>query len=209
MRHYFIFLFILLVTFFGLVVFWLFGRGEIGKDIPDELVTSTPPVVTVTNFEECVNVVGAVMESYPRQCNYNGQNFVEYIGNELEKQDLIQLTNPRPNQVIDTPLVVTGQARGNWFFEANFPVTLVNWDGLIIAEGFAQAQVDPSDNSEQGWMTEEFVPFSVTLNFEYPTVYDRGSLILHKSNASGLPEHDDALEIPIRFSSTSTVEVLY
>lgn len=33
----------------------------------------------VTNFEECVATGQPVMESYPRQCNYQGHNFVEVI----------------------------------------------------------------------------------------------------------------------------------
>lgn len=33
----------------------------------------------VTNFEECVEKTGIVMESYPRQCRYNDQTFVEEI----------------------------------------------------------------------------------------------------------------------------------
>jgi len=59
-----------------------------------------------------------IMESYPRQCRDNEDNlFVEYIGNELEKTDLIHLDNPRPNQTIVSPLQITGQARGNWFLK--------------------------------------------------------------------------------------------
>jgi hypothetical protein len=49
-------------------------------------------------------------------------------------------------------------------------------------------------------MTEEFVPFSGTLEFDRPAYGDRGSLILKKSNPSGLSERDDAYEIPIRFA---------
>ena len=52
-------------------------------------------------------------------------------------------------------------------------------------------------------MTEEFVPFSAVLEFVTPTAGDpelnRGTLILQKDNPSGLPEHDDALEIPVVF----------
>lgn len=33
----------------------------------------------VSNFEECVAVGNPVMESYPRQCNHQGKNFVEEI----------------------------------------------------------------------------------------------------------------------------------
>ena len=56
--------------------------------------------------------------------------------------DLVTLTNPLPNQVIESPLQVTGQARGTWFFEGTFPVSIVNWDGLIIGETYAIATSD-------------------------------------------------------------------
>lgn len=109
------------------------------------------------------------------------------------KDDLIRLDTPRPNQAIQSPLVITGEARGNWFFEASFPVILVNWDGLIIAQGIATAKSD--------WMTTEYVSFEAILNFtiDKNTYSNRGALILQKDNPSDLPEHDNALEIPIIF----------
>jgi len=116
------------------------------------------------------------------------------------KHDLIELYYPAPASYISSPLTVTGQARGNWYFEADFPVVLVNWDGLIIAQGIAQAKVDPSHEDGAGWMTEEFVPFTATLEFTADiSVSNRGALILKKDNPSGLPEYDDALEIPVFF----------
>jgi hypothetical protein len=33
----------------------------------------------VNNFTECVNLNGVVMESYPRQCAYNGKTFAEDV----------------------------------------------------------------------------------------------------------------------------------
>jgi hypothetical protein len=107
------------------------------------------------------------------------------------KANLIRVTNPAPYEVIESPLTITGEARGYWYFEATFPIVLVNWNGLIVAEGFATADGE--------WMTENFVPFTATLTFTKPDFDNRGTLILQRSNASGLPEHDDALEIPIRF----------
>ena len=104
----------------------------------------------------------------------------------------IYLITPQPNEVIKSPLIIKGEARGNWFFEGSFPVMLTNWDGLIIAEGIAKAQGD--------WMTTEFVPFTATLEFKTPTYKNNGSLILKKDNPSVLPEHDAALEIPVLFS---------
>jgi len=114
------------------------------------------------------------------------------------KAHLISLTTPVPLAVIESPLILTGQARGYWYFEADFPVVLVNWDGLIIAEGIATAQDE--------WMTEEFVPFTATLDFTNPynagdpDFMKNGAIILQRDNPSGLPENDDALEVPIRFA---------
>lgn len=105
--------------------------------------------------------------------------------------DLVILDAPLPGASITSPLTVKGRARGFWFFEADFPVYLTDWDGRIIATGIATAQRD--------WMTEEFVPFIATLVFEKPAYGERGTLILQKDNPSGLPEHDDAREITVYF----------
>lgn len=109
----------------------------------------------------------------------------------IQKTDLIVVDTPQADAVITSPLEIRGMARGTWFFEATFPIVLVNWDGLIIAEGYATATED--------WMTEDFVPFTADIEFETPTLYPQGALILQKSNPSDLPENDNALEIPINY----------
>ncbi len=150
--------------------------------------TSAP----ITSFEECAAAGNPIMESYPEQCRTkDGQHFTRNIGNEVEKMNLIRLTTPRPGNTVSSPLIIKGEARGNWFFEASFPVMITDWDGLIIGEGYAQADGE--------WMTSEFVPFTATLKFTQATTThsNRGTLILKKDNPSGLPEHDDALEIPV------------
>lgn len=125
------------------------------------------------------------------------------------KAGRIQLESPEPLAVIESPLTIRGQARGVWYFEATFPIVLADWDGLIIAEGYATAEGDPtSDGSERAsWMTEEFVPFSATLEFEKPEFGNRGTLILQKANPSGLSEHDDALEVPIFFEEEELIAI--
>ncbi|HBB56808.1 TPA: hypothetical protein DEW47_03745 [Patescibacteria group bacterium] len=120
----------------------------------------------------------------------------------LSKSDLVKVYSPRPFSVIASPLTVWGEARGAWFFEANFQLTLVDWDGRIIAESFASALLNPND-PDATWMTEEFVPFEGTIEFENPSneadFSKRGALIFQKANPSGLAERADALEIPILF----------
>jgi len=179
--------FLLIASF----VVWYLGSQNKNQD------SETPYTGQVTNFEECVAAGNAVMESYPRLCRQDGQTFTENIGNELEKKDLIRINSPRPNQVIQSPLVITGEARGFWFFEASFSVVLTDWNGLIIAEGIATAKSD--------WMTTGFVPFEATLTFTVDkNMYsNNGLLILKKDNPSGLPQNNDALEIPIVFAGVT------
>lgn len=104
--------------------------------------------------------------------------------------DIIKVSAPLPNSTIKSPLTVTGVARGNWYFEASFPVRLYDANGKELAATPAQAQGD--------WMTTEFVPFEVILNFTKPMTAT-GTLVFQKDNPSGLPEHDDSISIPVRF----------
>lgn len=101
------------------------------------------------------------------------------------------VTSPIKDSVVTSPLTITGEAPGFWYFEATFPVVLVNWDGLIIAQGYATAQGE--------WMTEEYVPFMATLEFATPEYGETGALILQRDNPLGLSQNDDAVEILIRF----------
>lgn len=106
--------------------------------------------------------------------------------------DKIRLAAPLPEQQVAGPLVVTGEARGNWYFEASFPVRLLDAFGNQLAAVPAQAQGD--------WMTTEFVPFRAELAFAAPTTAV-GTLVLVKDNPSGLPEYADEMRIPVKFSA--------
>jgi len=147
---------------------------------------------TITDFDDCVQKGHTILESYPERCRTpDGKIFTRDIGNELEKTDLIRSSFPRPGEVIASPLRVTGEARGYWFFEASFSAELYDGDGKKIGTGIMQ--------TEDEWMTEDFVPYSGTVTFPEPLT-DKGTLILNKDNPSGLPQHDDELRIPVRFS---------
>jgi len=213
-----IFILLIVVVWFGLIIAgyllisnWLKEPGEekvcqdlCGDGICQQIVClaiGCPCAETLENcaqdciiqsFEQCIAAGYPVLESYPRQCKTpDGKSFTEYTGNELEKIDLIRIDYPRPNQEIESPLIIKGEARGYWFFEGDFPVVLTDWDGLIIAQAIAQAKGE--------WMTEDFVQFEAQLEFEKPQYNNKGTLILRKDNPSGLPENDDALEIPVIF----------
>ncbi len=156
------------------------------------------PGAAIESFKECVEAGYPVLESYPRQCKTpEGRTFTEEIGNEIEKSDLIRVNSPRPNQLIESPLTVEGEAKGFWFFEGSFPVKLLDADGNTLAQSVAQAKSE--------WMTEEFVPFEAKI--EFSTQKEEGTLVLEKDNPSGLPENADELRIPVKFSTQETITV--
>lgn len=112
-----------------------------------------------------------------------------------EYKDLIKIDTPTVGAEITSPIRTSGEARGTWYFEASFPIYIVGWDGKIIGQGIATAQSE--------WMTENYVPFTAEINFKTSEISgnysNRGVIIFKKDNPSGLPEFDDAYEMPILF----------
>lgn len=106
-------------------------------------------------------------------------------------EDMIVIDAPVSGGQIASPLQVTGRARGNWYFEASFPVILKTSGGTVLATVPAQAQGD--------WMTTDWVPFTATLTFTPPAPGSTGVLILQKDNPSGEPQNDDSRTIPVVF----------
>jgi len=90
-------------------------------------------------------------------------------------------------------VTLTGKARGTMFFEASFPVDLVDENGNTIANGLATATGD--------WMTEDFVPMHIVLHYTSSPTTPTGTLRLYKDNPSGLPEHDATVFVSVVFTS--------
>lgn len=116
----------------------------------------------------------------------------QVLENIEKKKDLIHVSQP---QLMDTinklGFIVKGEARGNWFFEASFPIRLIDTNGNIIFNSHAQALKE--------WMTTDFVPFDEEFYFDMEPTTKYGLLILKKDNPSGLPQNDDQIEIPVQF----------
>jgi hypothetical protein len=109
-------------------------------------------------------------------------------------EDTIRIDTPSPGQTVSSPLIVRGSARGAWFFEASFPVTLLDGHGAVLARGPAQAQGD--------WMTSGWVPFSATLAFPPPAT-TTGTLVVENANPSGDPAHVQSRRVDVRFANAS------
>lgn len=113
-----------------------------------------------------------------------------FISSRNQNNAMIRVATPTADAFITSPLVISGQARGNWYFEASFPAELIDANGKQLFIGPVQAQGE--------WMTEEFVPFNSEIIFAQPETAN-GTLILRKDNPSGLPENDAEVRIPVRF----------
>ena len=118
-----------------------------------------------------------------------------------EEQDVI-LFSPKPNETVSSPILLQGKARGSWFFEASFPVSLVDSSNKELARSHVEAIGD--------WMTEDYVEFKGILNFEV-NVTTSATLVLEKDNPSGLPENAGKIEVSIILSpaEVSVVKVFF
>jgi Immunoglobulin-like domain of bacterial spore germination len=103
--------------------------------------------------------------------------------------EIINVSLPQPYATSSGSLLVSGKARGQWYFEGSFPIQVRDSDNNLIASAIAQAQGE--------WMTEEFVPFTATLSFASTTYRGPADVVLLKDNPSGLPENEDSVTIPI------------
>ncbi|MES1199548.1 MAG: Gmad2 immunoglobulin-like domain-containing protein [Pseudomonadota bacterium] len=72
----------------------------------------------------------------------------------------VSVLTPHAGQSVTSPLVVTGIAPANWYFEAVFPVQLVDSSGGVIAEAPAQAQSDWTQPGPKSFRAE--LTFTVT-----------------------------------------------
>jgi hypothetical protein len=101
--------------------------------------------------------------------------------------DMITVELPFPGAVTGKTFTVIGKARGPWFFEASFPITVLDEKGMVLARGIAQAKSD--------WMTTDFVRFEAKI--VVPESYiGKAVLVLQKDNPSGLPEKDASISFP-------------
>lgn len=102
--------------------------------------------------------------------------------------DLIQVVSPHSNQTVSSPIEISGQARGSWYFEASFPVSLIDAQGNILAQAPMSAQGE--------WMTTSFVPFKGSISYQSAATTS-AILVLENDNPSGMPENQKRIEIPL------------
>ena len=114
-------------------------------------------------------------------------------GKKAAKSQKIIVSSPQANEVIRSPLTVAGKAPGAWFFEATFPVKLLDGNGKEITEW-----VPVHATVEKYWDVKGLVPFAGTLEFKTPDTAT-GTLVFQNDNPSGEPENQEEFRLPVRF----------
>ncbi len=100
----------------------------------------------------------------------------------------VMVEAPAPGQDVTSPLTVSGQAVGPWFFEGSFPLEIVTLDGELVATGYVTADGE--------WMTTDFVGFGGAIEFEVAQA-TAAYLVLRRANPSDLPENDAAVRVAV------------
>jgi len=116
---------------------------------------------------------------------------------QIETENLIHLFKPQPNDLITDKLIIEGEARGTWFFEAVAPFYILSSDFATMTSGYIEAKSD--------WMTENFVPFYKEVTF-IPTD-EKGFLLLKNDNPSGSSEKDLFYMLPLQFQIPETLSI--
>jgi hypothetical protein len=70
---------IIVLTIVAIIIIIIIGFALWQKFVKEE----APSVINISNFEECASAGYPVAESYPRQCFYNNQTFVEIIDQNI------------------------------------------------------------------------------------------------------------------------------
>jgi len=170
---------------------YLFYKDDADKDIVTELDVTGVKTKNIRKFQT-VHVEGKMINNLIKVSSMTILN--------AYNDDWIWVLNPMPSETVTSPLTISGEARGNWYFEASFPAKLLDGNGNLLVQIPVQAQGE--------WMTTEYVPFSATLTFSKPSTVN-GTLVLEKDNPSGLPEHANELRIPVLFGTSSKMVYLY
>jgi len=105
------------------------------------------------------------------------------------------IASPKSDDIISSPVSVSGQARGGWFFEASFPIQVYDSNDRLLGSG--SAKFVPK-NANDTWMTNDFVDFQGGVQFSQPAT-DSGYILFKNDNPSGDPAKDESFKLSVKF----------
>ncbi|MBI4444754.1 MAG: Gmad2 immunoglobulin-like domain-containing protein [Acidobacteria bacterium] len=100
----------------------------------------------------------------------------------------IVVLQPTPGQEITNPVRISGKARGLWFFEGQFPVSLRDQNGHAVARSYAKAKEE--------WTRPELVAFEAEL--EFPADSNGEAQLVFERIHQGTGAVVQSFEVPVR-----------
>ncbi len=125
----------------------------------------------------------------------NQINFINNNKNETEKipevlgnkEDLLSFSI-LPQEVISGEIKISGIVKGAYFFEGNILINILDENKNLLKAGHASAITD--------WMTSGPVSFEGVIDLGGIPA-GKGFVQIHNDNASGLPEKNKSILIPV------------
>lgn len=180
------------------------GFGKNGQYVKGSEISKLKGNVGSQNYEISANVDLSQYDSVWVWCKAFSTPFVKADLKAVEQgtkvspgityknatADLIQIELPFPGAVTGKDFSIIGKARGYWFFEASFPIEVLDKNGKVLATVIGQ----PRDGDS--WMTENFVNFKADV--KVPQSYiGPATIVIHKDDPSGMPENAASISFPI------------
>lgn len=109
----------------------------------------------------------------------------------------IQFNGFQPNQITSFPIFLTGKVAPHWPFEGNFGIKVLSERKKVLAEHFLTANTYDPETGER--IADQMVEFFGEIYAAPPNNEMRGFIRFERHNASGLPQHAEWVDIPIRF----------
>ncbi|OGI59767.1 hypothetical protein A3F19_01040 [Candidatus Nomurabacteria bacterium RIFCSPHIGHO2_12_FULL_37_29] len=113
---------------------------------------------------------------------------INTVGMLGKKEDLVSFSIVPGAKMPNSILSYRGEIKDGWFFEGNILINILDKDKKVIKASNAMAKTD--------WMTAEAIEFEGNIDFtglpKGPAYFE-----IHNDNASGLPENDKSILIPV------------
>ena len=132
--------------------------------------------------------LGVFQKQVPKSNTEQTQIPIENKGGILGNKDDLVSFSILPNSKVHGVVSYKGVIKGGYFFEANIVINILDVNKKVLKNSNAMATTD--------WMTAGPISFEGNIDF---TGLPKGNayLEIHNDNASGLPEHDKSILIPI------------
>jgi hypothetical protein len=179
--------------------------GGAGCSTPPPSVPSISKTITSTSTKRYQISNPQECETARFTCNQGEEYFIDTEGCGCQLSSDVtpviiadpKVTSPTENSKITSPVTITGEAPGVWFFEGQFPVVVTDKNEKELGRGVAKALGDAQ--------TEKPVKFSGTVTFTNPDKVDSGFIIFKKDNPSGDPKNDRRYRISVLFGAGEKV----